>query len=465
MDITKEQIDELNATINIKLTTEDIEPRVNESLSKIRKTAQLKGFRPGKAPMGLIKKMYGQATMYEELNKLVNESLTSYISDEKLDLLGEPMMSENQANDEDRNDEEYNFSFDIGLKPQFELDLENDVELPYYEIKVEDKAINDYIDHYANQFGKIESCDEIIESAFIKADITELDKENNPLDDGIKTENTLISIDTIENKDVQKEIIGLKVGDKKIVDIKDVLSNDTDIASALGIDKEKVSELNSKFELTIKEITNFVKSELNEEFFEKVFPDGEINNEEEFRAKIKEIIESYKKQDSDYKLFTDAREYLLEKTNLQLPEEFLKRWLKTKNDGEESDEEHERKLDEEFPDLLRHFRWQILLQRIIKDKEITVERSEIEKLAMEQLRAQLVQYGMVANTIKDEQLKQFATESILSKKEEVEKLYEQQYELKALKAVKEAAKLNPQEISEEEFKAFFEKKEETEIED
>ncbi len=402
--------------------------------------------------MGLIKKMYGQNVMFEELNKLMSESLTSYIRDEKLDLLGEPLVSEKQKENNIDTDNEYNFIFDIGLKPKVELNLDKGIELTQYDIEVSEKSINDYVENYANQNGKVEQCEEVIETAFIKADIAEADKEGKVIEGGASAENSPISIKHIKDEDTKKAFIGAKVGDEKLLEIANIMSGEAEIASTLNIEKEEVAGLSKKFLFTIREISNFVKHEVNEELFKKVFPDEEIKTEEEFRNKAKEILEDYKKQDSEYKLLIDVRDYLTNNIELALPEEFLKRWLQQKNADKENFEEQ---LEKEFPNILKHFKWQLILGKVIEEKEIKVEREEIEELAREQLKMQLMQYGMPLESLKDEDVKQYANDMILSKEAEVNKLYDQKYEDKALIAVKEMAKIKHETITEEEFMNFF----------
>ncbi len=186
MDINKEQIDELNAQVKIQLTEEDLNPKVEASLTDIRKKAQLKGFRPGKVPMGLVKKMYGKSVVYEEVNKMVSETLTNYLSDEKLEIIGEPIPSENQETIDFDTQKEFNFSFDLGIRPEFELKLNKKMKYPYFDIQVDDELINKYIDSHADRHGKLETIDEVTEKAFIKGEIVQIDAERNIVEEGLK---------------------------------------------------------------------------------------------------------------------------------------------------------------------------------------------------------------------------------------------------------------------------------------
>ncbi len=449
MNINKEQIDELNAQVKIQLTEEDLNPKVEASLSDIRKKASLKGFRPGKVPMGLIKKMYGKAVVYEEVNKMVSETLTNYLSDEKLEIIGEPIPSESQETIDFDTQKEFNFSFDLGLRPEFEMSLNKKMKYPYYDIQVDDELINRYIDSHADRYGKLESVEEVTEKAFIKGEILQLDAEGNIVPEGIQKEESSISITHIKDEETKKSFLGSKKGDSVKIDVTKTFSGESEIAMVLGIDKEKVAEIEPHFQYTIREITEFVKAEVNEELFEKVFPEQEVKTEEDFKNKIKEDIQNSTVKDSDYKFLLDAREKLIDKTEIPLPEDFLSRWLKLKNEQNEMTEEQ---FNEDFPKFLRDLKWQLILGKMVKENEIKVEPEEVKDLAVELTEMQFQQYyGVPAGSFPREQMEQYATEMFLKKEDEVKKLYDKKYEDKVVQIVKESVKLENKEISVEEF--------------
>jgi trigger factor len=449
MNINKEQIDELNAQVKIQLTEEDLNPKVEASLSDIRKKASLKGFRPGKVPMGLIKKMYGKAVVYEEVNKLVSETLTNYLSDEKLEIIGEPIPSESQETIDFDTQKEFNFSFDLGLRPEFEVSLNKKMKYPYYDIEVDDELINKYIDSHADRHGKLESVDEVTEKAFIKGEIVQLDADGNIVPEGLQKEESSISITHIKDEETKKSFLGSKKGDSIKIDVTKTFSGESEIAMVLGIDKEKIAEIEPHFQYTIREITEYIKAEVNEELFEKVFPEQEIKTEEDFKNKIKEDIKNSTVKDSDYKFLLDAREKLIDKTEIPLPEDFLSRWLKLKDEKNEMTEEQ---FNEDFPKFLRDLKWQLILGKMVKDNEIKVEPEEVKDLAVELTEMQFQQYyGVPAGSFPREQMEQYAAEMFLKKEAEVKKLYDKKYEDKVVQIIKESVKLDSKEISVEEF--------------
>jgi trigger factor len=449
MDINKEQIDELNTQVKIQLTEEDLNPKVEASLTDIRKKANLKGFRPGKVPMGLIKKMYGKAVVYEEVNKMVSETLTNYLSDEKLEIIGEPIPSENQDTIDFDTQKEFNFSFDLGLRPEFEVKLNKKMKFPFYDIKIDDELIDKYVDSHADRHGKLESIDNVTENSFIKGEIVQLDAEGNIVIEGLQKEESSISISHIKDEETKKSFLDAKKGDALKIDVTKTFSGESEIAMVLGIDKEAVAEIEPHFQYTIREITEFIKAEVNEELYEKVFPEQEVKTEEDFRNKIKEEIKNATVKDSDYKFLLDARDKLIDKTEIPLPEDFLSRWLKLKDENKEVDEE---KFNEDFPKFLRDLKWQLILGKMVKENDIKVEPEEVKELAVELTEMQFQQYyGVPAGSFPKEQMEQYAAEMFLKKEDEVRKLYDKKYEDKVVQIIKESVKLDNKEVTTEEF--------------
>jgi len=455
MEVIKEQIDDLNAVLKIQLKEDDYNPKVDASLQDLKKKASLKGFRPGKVPMGLVKKMYGKNVLYEEINKLVSESLTNYMKDENLQVIGEPIPSENQEQINFDTQKEFDFIFDVGLRPEFELNLNKKLKLPYYEIVADDNIIDQYVDSYTGRYGKLENIDTVIETAVTKGKIEQLDDEGNILEEGISTEGTSILLDKITDEDEKKKFLDSKIGDVIKLDINKTFTSDVERASVLGVEKEKLEELGNNFQYTITEITNFIKAEINEELFKKVFKDDEIKTEEEFRAKIKETISEATVKDSNYKFAIDVRKKLVDKIDIALPEEFLKRWLLLKDENKELTGE---KFDKDFPNFLTDLKWQLITNKLVEEHKIKVEPEEIKELAIEITKMQFQQYGAQVDMFSQEQLEQFANDMFLKKEDEVRKLYDKKFEDKVVEIIKEAIKLDNKEVSHEEFNALFEQK-------
>jgi len=456
MEIIKDQIDELNANIKIQITTEDYNPKVEAALKDIKKKANMKGFRPGMVPMGLVKKMYGQSVIIDEVNKLISESLTKYIGDEKLEIIGEPIPSEKQKTPIDFDTQkEFEFIFDIGMRPQFELTLNKRVKVPFYNIQPDDELIERYIESHTAKYGEVKNIEEIVEGAFIKGDLIQLDAEGNDLEGGYVSEMAPISADHIKDEEIKKLFIGAKINDEIKFDIKKIFSGDKEVAGILGIEESDVEEMTSDFKYIVKEISKYEKAELNQELFDKVYGEGEVKSEEEFKAKIIEDIKKNSVRDSDYKFLLDAREKLIEKTDIQLPEDFLKRWLLLKEENKDVKTED---FDKDFPKFIQDIKWQLITAKIVEEQKIEVTPEEVKELAINYTEMQFVQYGLPAGSFNREQLEQYATEQFLKKEDEVRRLYDKMFEDKVVQYVKATIKLDEKEVSIEKFNKMFEEK-------
>lgn len=456
MEIIKDQIDELNANIKIQFTAEDYKPQVESALKDIKKKANMKGFRPGMVPMGLVKKMYGQSVIIEEVNKLISQSLTKYIDDEKLEIIGEPIPSEKQKAPIDFDKQKkFEFIFDIGMRPQFELNLNKRLKVPFYNIQPDDELINRYIESHQSKYGQVNSIDEIIEGAFMKGDLIQLAPDGNELEDGLSSKMASVSFEHIKDEDTKKLFIGAKIDQEIKFDIKKAFSGNKEIATILGIEESKVEEMAPDFKYVVKEISKFDKAEVNQALFDKVYGEGEVKSEEEFKAKIVEEIKENSIRDSDYKFLLDARDKLIEKTDMQLPEDFLKRWLLLKEENKDVKTED---FDKDFPKFVKDIKWQLITAKIVEEQKIEVTPEEVKDLAIEYTEMQFVQYGLPAGSFPKEQLEQYATEQFLKKEDEVRRLYDKKFEDKVVQYVKGSIKLDEKEISKEDFSKLFEEK-------
>ena len=450
MNITRENIDNLNAVLKIEIEKSDYEDRVKKILADYRKKAVIKGFRPGKVPAGMINKMYGKPVLVDEVNKLLSESVANYIKDENLNILGEPLPSENDQKHIDwDSDDVFEFKIDVALVPEFELKLTNKDKIPYYEIKVDDKLIETYTDSYQRRFGQMIPADKLQEKEMFKASLQQLDAVGNIDEEGITHDEGVLSLDRIQDDTIKKELTGAKVGDVINLNIKKALQNDTEISSLLHIKKEEVEELSPEFQLIIKEITKFEKAIVNQELFDKVYGEGNVKSEEEFYTRIKEEIKTNLAQESDYKFRMDAKNELIKKHEFELPTEFLKRWLLASNEGKVSKED----LEKDFGGFEEDLKWQLIKNKISKENELKVSEEEIKDFAREVARGQYRQYGL--SDVPDEHLDNFVTE-ILSRDEERRKIVERKHEDKVVDHVKETVKLDKKEISSEKFKKLVE---------
>ncbi|MFO7828396.1 MAG: trigger factor [Bacteroidales bacterium] len=449
MNIVKENIDDLNALLKVQITEEDYAEKVETVLKDYRKKARIDGFRPGKVPSGLIKKMYGNAILAEEVNKLISESLTNYIRDEKLNILGEPLPNKDQKTIDFDQDKEFEFVFDIGLAPEVDVKLSKKDKVPYYDIKVDKKLLETYTENYQRRFGEFKDVEETTDNEMLTGNFIQLDEEGNILEDGIKTDDVRITIEYIKDNDIKATFAGKKVGDKVRFDVRKAYPSDSEVASMLKIDKEKAQNITGDFEFQINQIQRFEKAEVNQELFDKAFGEGVIKSIKEFNNKLTEEIKSNFTKEADYRFLIDAKEKLVSKIKPELPVEFLKRWLIAINEEKFTPEQ----IEEEFPKFETDLKWQIIRDQIIKDNEIKVEESEVLEVAKEVTAAQFMQYGL--NDLPDEQLEMYAKE-ILKKDSERRNLYERKFEDKVLEVIKETVKLDEKEITTEDFQKLFE---------
>ena len=449
MNITKEQVDDLNAVLTVKIEEADYQQKVEDVLKDYRRKARVDGFRPGKVPMGMIRKMYYKPVLAEEINRMVGDKLMTYIREEKLRILGEPLPhTDNEKTVDFDNDKEFEFSFDLGLAPEFEMEISENDTIPYYDITVEEKLIDEHTDNVAKRFGDFSPVEKSGGDELIKAGLTELDADGNALEGGITHNEVSMSLDMMKDEEQKKLFIGCKVGDKVIFNVKKAYPNTTEISSLLGITKEEAEAISGDFEADILEVLMFEKHEVNQELFDKVYGEGAVNGEEEFRAKLKEELKSNYERESDYKFALDAKDYLIKKADLNLPAEFLKRWLTEANENIDRE-----KIDSEFGEYENEFRWQLIKDKIIRKYEIKVSQEELFEYAMILSRNQFYQYGLY--NVQDEHLENFAREQ-LNKPEEARRLSEQKYEDKVISYVKDNVKLDKKETDPEKFKKLFE---------
>jgi trigger factor len=450
MNITRENIDELNGIIRVNIEKADYEAKVEEVLKDYKKKASMPGFRPGKVPFGLIKKMYGKAALVDEVNNILTKELSTYLVDQKLNILGEPLPNEEQQKTIDwEKDTDFEFVFDIGMAPEVKINLDKRSKYTQYKVAVNDEMVEDQIKAYTSRFGENKPVDEVEGSGTVRGNISQLDDKGNEKEDGLKAEMALVSIDVIKDDAIKKEFAGKKVDDEVVFDLKKAFPNDTEIAYLLNIEKENVEKANGNFKITIKEINKFVPAEVNEELFKNVYgEDTQINTEEAFKAKVKEEVAEAYTPSSDYKFATDTRDALLEKTKIELPEDFLKRWLNATNKELTSEQ-----IDNEFGHFANDLKWQLIKEDIIKSNELKVEESEIIELAKEVAAAQFRQYGMF--NVPAEHLDGFA-QQMLSKEEDKNRLYNKKMEDKIMEIVKSKVNVEEKEISKEEFEKLFE---------
>ena len=449
MNIIKENIDDLNALLKVVIIKADYEEKVEKVLRDYRKKANVKGFRPGMVPIGLVKKMYGKAVQLDEINKLISESIHKYLHDEKVEILGDPLpKDEDQEQINFDTQEDFTFTFELGLTPQFEIKLSKKNKVNYYQISIDEKMKNEYVGNYTRRFGEFTSSKKSGEKDMLKGNITELDEENNIIVDGLKAENTTISIDIMKDENIKKHFIGRKIDDEIDFNLRNALPNDFEIAGILNKKKDEVADVKGNFRFTIKEINRFEPAEIEQKLFDKVYGEGVIGSEEEFMKRVEEEIGTSLKRESDYKVMLDIKNLTMEKTDFSLPEKFLKKWLLKVN--EKTTEEQ---IEKEFESFRSDLKWQLIRNKVARENEIKISEEELLEEAANITRHQFQQYGLFYAT--DEQIGNYAKE-MLKRKEDAKRIAEKILEEKAIEKLKEVVKLEDKKITADEFNKLFE---------
>lgn len=443
MNVTRENIDALNATVRINIVKPDYEEKVEKKLREYRRTASIKGFRPGHVPFTMIKKMYGTTVLVDEINTIVSESLSEFIKNEKLDILGDPIPKHDEHSFDPANSEEFTFSFELGLAPEFEVSLSKKQKLTRYLIEPDAKMIADYVDNYARRNGEFVKIKTSEEKDVLKGSVVSADGS-------ITNDDASLSVDLVKDETLKKEFIGKGEGDTVTFDIRTAFPNDYEIAGILRKQKDEVKDLNGLFTLTVREVTRFMPAENDQALWDKVYGEGTVTSAEEFEAKVTGEIRQYFSRETDYKLRTDARDTLLKKTTFELPEEFLKRWLLRVNEKTTAED-----IEKDWDHFRDDLRWQLIKNKVAKENGIKITDEEILAEAKEFTRAQFSQYGLYYAT--DEQITSFAKD-MLKKEDDARRIAEKVLDTRVLDIVIEAMKVEDKQVSAEEFNKLFEKK-------
>lgn len=450
MNVSQKNIDNLNAVIDIEVTKADYEGNVDKSLRSYRQKANIPGFRKGMVPLGMIKKMFGKSVMAEEINKLVSEQLLNYIRENKLNILGEPLPSETQQSIDFDTQSDFTFTFDIALAPEIDVTLTKEDCIDYYQLKIDDEMVQKQVEALTSRYGSHEKVDVAGEKDMIKGKSVELDEAGQVKEGGIVVENTVISPAYIKNEAEKAKFAGVKVGDKVIYNpAASCDGNETELAAMLHISKDAVADAKGDFEMEITEITTFKPAELNQQLFDNVFGAGKVTNEEEFNAKVREMIAGQLATESDYKFSIDARAAVEKKVGeVVLPEAFLKRWMLATQEGKTSES-----IEEEFPKMKPELVWHLIKEQIVKNFEIKVGEDDLMEMAKAVTKAQFAQYGMM--NIPEDILENYSKDMIKNK-DSVRSLIDRATESKISKTIKDAVTLNVIESSVEDFYKKFE---------
>ena len=436
MEIKRTDVDELNFRLNLQIVKEDYADKKKKMLNDYRRKAELKGFRPGMAPMSLIEKMHGTQALVESVNSIISESLNNYIQENNLQILGEPLPNEELQQKIDwAKDETFEFVFDCALSPEVKLELSKKNKITTYKVEISQEAKKNYRSNLLRQFGKLEPTDVVSDEDFIIADFIQNGE--------VKAAGSYITLKTIADEQVKSLFIGKKVGDKITVNVNEAFTNETDRAAMLKVKKEELASLDPICEVEIKEIKTIKEAELSQELYDRIFGKDKVTDEAGFDAKIEERIAAEYQREADFRFMLDAKEYLLKKTDIKVPEEFMKRWLFTINEGKFTMEQ----IEKEFPLFLKDFRWQLIRQYIMKEQKMEIKREDLLAEAKKIASYQFAMYGL--NDVPEEQLTSYA-ESLLANEQEGRRVYEKREEDMVLDYVKETVTLAEKSVTIEE---------------
>ena len=446
MKISFENPDKINGLLTIVVEEEDYKNDVEKTLKDYRKKANVPGFRPGQAPMGMIKRQFGPSVKMEAVNKIIGQQIYKYVQDNKIQMLGEPLTSEKQAPVDIEKDGPYTFMFDIAVAPEMKVSLTGRDKVDYYKIVVDDKTIDQQVDMLASRSGSYEKAENYEGNDMLKGDLRELDENGNTKEGGITVESAVLMPSYIKVDDQKKLFDGAKLGDIITFNPRKAYpDNDTEVSQLLKIERDAVKDMESEFSYQITEIQRFKKHEVNEELFKQVFgEDTDVKDEAAFRAKIKEGLQTQLVNDSDYKFILDVREHCEKKVgDLVYPDALLKRIMLANNKDKGEDF-----VEKNYEQSIKELTWHLIKEQLIKAQDIKVNDEDIKETAKEAARAQFAQYGMT--NIPDEYIENYANE-IIKKGDSVDALVDRSIDRKLAAALKGAVKLNEKEISVEDF--------------
>lgn len=434
MDITREHIDELNAVVKVAITKDDYSDKVEEVLNSYRKNANIPGFRKGHVPMGLVKKQYGKAVLVDEVNKLLQDALNKYLTEEKLDVLGNPLpKTQDNLNWES---DEFSFEFELGLTPEFEVNLKGKKPITHYTIVADDKMIDDQIERIQKQYGKLLAKDVVEKDHEITGVFTNEEKAIN--------NRATFTLDKIKGKKNLDKFIGAKIGDTIELKTKGLFNDDHDLMNFLKVSHDDAHDLDVDVTFTIDETNKRENAELNQELFDKLFGKDNVKSVEELKAKIKEDAEKQFVQQSDQQLLNDVTEYLIENTKFDLPANFLKKWIQATGENPLTEEQ----AAEEYQKSEKGLRYQLIEGKVMDEYKLMVTYEELKESAKNYVRMQMAQFGQMNP---EEKVLEDIAARVLSSQEEAKRLSEQLMSQKLISLYKEKANLKNKKLTYEEF--------------
>lgn len=445
MNVSLKNNDATSGIIKIEIVKDDYATSVDKGLRSFRQKANIPGFRKGMVPMGMVKKIYGKSVLLEEVNKLVSEKLFAYIREEKLKVLGEPLPNETEQKELDFDkDQDFEFCFDVAFAPEVNIELTKEDVIPYYNIEVTEEEVNKQIEAYANNYGDMKEVDTVEEKDMVKGLVSELENGETK-EGGIVVEGAILMPLYLKSEDEKAKFVGAKKNSVITFNPKNAYEGaEAEIAAFLKIDKEQVATLEADFNFEIQEISRHEKAEMNQALFDKVFGEGNITSEEEFKGKIKEAFAEQYAPQCDFKFVSEAREVLLEKVGeLPLADELLKRWLLATNEKNTKES-----LDADYPKIKEDLTFHLVKEALLKANDVKIEKEDIDAFAQRVAKAQFAQYGMMS--VPEEYITNYA-QDMLKNPETQQNMLSRVEEEKLAAAIKELVSLEIKDITAEEF--------------
>ncbi len=454
MSVTQQQTSDLTTKINVHLKKEEYEKSVTDAIKKLAKQVAIKGFRPGMAPLGLVKKMHGNSILIEEVNKLLNDRIFNFIQTESLDLLGQPMPAADQPFLDLSIDKmhDIDFSYEIGLAPKVDFDfLKKAAPFTHYKVAIEDNMVNEEVDRLRKRFASYEYPEAVGDNDILMFTIEELDTDGNVKEGGVSTTNSIM-LDMLK-ADKKDSFLALKKHDSITLNIFETIDREKDavIKHVLNVQDPAtvIDTIGSEFKLTLNNITRSVPAELNEEFFKKAYGEGGPTSEAEMKELIKKDLQAYFDGQADAYLTNLLHQYMMENAGLVLPDDFMKRWIKTVNEKEITQEQ----IEADYPQFSKQIKWNLMVKKVVTEQQLSVGKEELEQFARTQIMSQMYGYGL--KDIGSDWLNEFVAKQMLDKKY-VEQTRERILDDKALAYLKTQVKVEEKPTTFEDFKALVE---------
>lgn len=442
MNITQESSGDLTAIIHINLQERDYIEAVNKQLSDYRKKAKMPGFRPGMVPIGMIKKMYGNSVMVEEVNKTLSESLNNYIIENKINVIGNPIPNKEKTTQIDfAKQKEFDFYFDIGIAPELEIQLSKEVKVPYYTIKITETEVNKAVEDVKVRFGEDENPEISEPGDSLQGKFVEVDTEGNTVEGGVENDGFL-KFDDIKLKTVQNKLVGKKVGETVTFNLLNAIKDESKVASLINRHDDGDEKLKVDYKFEIAKVVRTHEAVLGEELYKKVFPSQEITSEEEFKEALSKDLVKHYQRDTDRQFLADTVKELIKIADISLPDEFLKRWLLESNEGKITQEQ----IDTQYDNYSRTFKWQLLEGELLK------EHAEAMQVKEEEVREKVAAYFQTMGGAAEltPQLEGII-DQVLSNKEEKQKIFNDIQDEKLIKLFKENVTAKNKKVTTEKF--------------